>query len=277
MLAQKKTTTKNETNGVFYSMNDRGSSISRLMALFLGALMIFSITVYAQATPTGPDTLGATDPPERRDKGAGAAETIPAQAGNITELAISDNKTTTVWQGYFGNVTSNIVLQDANNASFYEWAIVDPSGEVFAANDSVSDWATVRCGNLTNTGDDTSEYHENETLLENFFNITSGQNDGFGETFTGEYSGGDIQVGSNTISSTDNCPQTYTYVDNASQSTDYLELLLVTDNRTLVFTTILEPSGTTGFDSLDHHFQMIVAEDGLVAGGTNYYFYVELE
>ncbi|MEA2036723.1 MAG: hypothetical protein U9O94_04405, partial [Nanoarchaeota archaeon] len=78
----------------------------------------------------------------------------------------------------------------------------------------------------------------------------------------------------------DNCPLTYTFVNETAQTTSFKEVLL-TDNTSVVFTTLIENdvNGYKGENQSDiHDFQMIVGEDGHQgsAGPTSYYFFVEL-
>ncbi len=244
----------------------------RVLVVTLVLLQLMFIVGVA-ADPSGPDTVSTVNSTTRNDAVGGPGGIIPAQAGNNTMLSIFDNSSTTVWQGYYGNVSSRILLANADNASVYEWTTANPSGEIYAANGTVVDWDTVRCVNLTNIGDDTVEFNENETKLEEFFNITGDQNDGIAETFLRNYTGPDILIGQTTISTSDHCPQTFAEADGS----DFTNIMLTTDNRTIVFTAILEPLGAQGFADQQWHFQLMVAEDGKVATTTDYYFYIEIE
>jgi hypothetical protein len=92
----------------------------------------------------------------------------------------------------------------------------------------------------------------------------------------------EIYVGYTTLNG---CPTAYTFVSNASQSSDFPALLITSDsNSTLIFTAILEDKtvgvrgSTTGFDGGLYDFQLLVAEDGSEGNSatTPYYFWVEI-
>ena len=88
------------------------------------------------------------------------------------------------------------------------------------------------------------------------------------------------------------CYNTWTYVNNQSQTDNFVEVLLTdaappTGGNALVFMTIVEnkdwfnSTDPTGFDGKDHDFQMLVLEDGHPGANeltpTLYYFWVELD
>ena len=81
-------------------------------------------------------------------------------------------------------------------------------------------------------------------------------------------------VGTVTINNEDRCALAYTNVGGSPQAANYPELLLQV-NHSIVFTTLISQH-TTGYDSNHWDFQMLVAEDGRVAGSMLYYFYVEV-
>jgi len=237
----------------------------------LVAFSLFAVS-FAIAAPTGPTVTDSA--PERRTSGIDSpttGTTVAAQAGNVTELFINSTRLTDNWQGYYGNVTGQIILDDASGNSMYDWQMTSPSGEIYASNYSAITWGNVGCVNLTEaTG---IGYIFNETNLEDGYSMESADLDGIGETFNTTFSGS-FTVGSTTIDANDGCYQTYLYVSDAYQTTNFKEVLL-TDNASVIFTSILE-SDETGFDGSDWDFQMIVAEDGGTAATTNYYFFVEL-
>ena len=75
---------------------------------------------------------------------AGSVST-KAEAGNVTELNISATVVTRGWQGYYGNVSGTITLDDGLNNTMYSWALADPEGEVYASrNNSISEFNSIR-------------------------------------------------------------------------------------------------------------------------------------
>ena len=111
-------------------------------------LIIVVISVFAD--PVSPDQM-TTVGSERRSVSS-TGESIEAQAGNVTALNINHTRVTEAWQGYYGNVSGTVVLDDANNNSMYDWAIAIPSGEVFATRNSGSvTWSNIACAIYDNT------------------------------------------------------------------------------------------------------------------------------
>ncbi|MCP3686326.1 MAG: hypothetical protein GY861_27090 [bacterium] len=243
-----------------------------LIVVMVVAVLMLSATV--RAAPIGPD--GVTVSPSEWRMGQSGAPTVPAEGGNVTQILISGNVTTNYWQGYFGNVSGQMVLTDADNMSMYSWNMSEPTGEIYAANFTVSDWTTVQCVNFSQTDDYIEEHAMNLSILETYYNIPSTSMDGIDETFNWTYD--DVtgfQVGTVTINEEDNCPLVYTQVNSEHQQTDFPEVLL-TDNVSAVIYTAIIDQDTTGFDGQPWDFQMMVNEDGTTEGVKDYYFYVEL-
>jgi hypothetical protein len=236
-------------------------------------VMVLVCAIIALAVPNSPtqaDVLGSG----RRNYTVGGMA-LGAQAGNVTQLDIQDNRTTEHWQGYYGTVSGEITLDNGKNETLYNWANANPNGEIYASNTSAVSWANVTCVNFTGsfeTEDDGARSTLNTSLLEDFFNIGATAPDGVNETFTSQFSG-TLEVGSKTLTTSDYCPMAYMFVNNMSQSTTFKEVLL-TDNVSSVWTGILEHD-QDGFDGTDMDFQMIVPENS-GEGITNYYFFVEL-
>jgi hypothetical protein len=241
-----------------------------VIAFFAMVLVGAIIAIAAPTGPTSANILGSN-----RSSSSTGGFAVGAQAGNVTQLDIQSNQTTTHWQGYYGTVTGEITLDNGKNETIYNWASANPHGEIFAANGSSVSWANITCVNLTGNGSiegTISRSKLNNTILESFFNISDADSDGINETFTQEYSG-TLAIGSKTVTTTDYCPMAYMYVNNMSQSSTFKELLL-SDNVSSVWTGILEQD-QPGFDGTNMDFQMIVPENQ-AGGTTNYYFFVEL-
>jgi hypothetical protein len=236
-----------------------------LLLSLLGAAVVF-------ATPNAPTQVDVTSS-ERRSQTTSTGLSVPAQAGNVTQLLIQDNRTTTHWQGYYGTVNGEITLDDAGNQTIFSWIDVNPTGEVYASNTSTVTWANITCVNLTaNISDSGTRSKLNTSILEDFFNITYTDSDGVNETFNYTYSSS-FSVGSTTIDNTYNCPLAYMYVNNASQESNFQEVML-TDNVSSIWTALLE-NNQAGFDGTSLDFEMIVPENS-GGGTTDFYFFVEL-
>ena len=247
-----------------------------VMASFLTLLISAAVLAEPQQEPIGPDSINELGSSRHTPA---QIPSRPAYAGNVTELAIYTQTTTLGWQGYYGNITGTIVLDDANNHTMYDWAIAHPEGEIYAVIQPVADWDQVVCASFYNIS-----YIENNTYNFNTFpNGTlkpSVDADSITSTFTANFDG-DFYVGSTRINSTSGCKAAYLYVNDAADpSKTFPEVLLYDQvNKNLIFTSILVENSATGFDGLKHDFQLIVAENGHNGDETTtqYYFYVELQ
>jgi hypothetical protein len=219
-----------------------------------------------------------------------AAQSIPALAGNVTEININGFTSTQSWQGYFGNVSGTIQLADAGDNAMYNWSLASPQGEIYASTSNSITWANVQCLNYTSAGTytgesgnggTTSQYGTNLTQLEGLFNIAFDDVDGVNETFNL------IGVGTHNLFYTNNlefsegeCQSTRVFSNIGSGEDDKFEEVLLYEPATqsVIFTSLLNED-TLGFDGRAHDFEMLVAEDGheTDTSTTPYYFYVELE
>lgn len=245
---------------------------AREVFLLLVALAIFGYFFRsAEAEPYGPEAI-TVESSDRGNLSYIGAQTVYAQAGNVTQLTINATMITRYWQGYYGNISGRITLDDAAGNTMYNWNTgpdFSPAGNIYAANQSVLDWTDVACVIFEGDGTPGSD-GINVTILEAFYGMSPTAGDGFDETFTTTNS---ITIGTNTLS---DCPATNTFVNNASQ-TDYFNQTLLTENAesTVIFATHIDPAAI-GYDGNPWDFQMIVAENGNEEGTTPYYFYIEL-
>ena len=264
------------------------SNITKII-LFM-VLVVGMVSVYVTADPqdpSGPDSINITSK-SKFNASQHAAKLIRAEAGNLTELDIHGISPTQSWQGYYGDITGTITLDDAFNNTMYDWYIAEPQGEIYASNSSSVTWSNISCLNYTDA--DGSETI-NLTELEAGYGIADDDPDGVNETFDvdGTIRSGaahpTVYVGTHTIS-TGTCPATNTYKNDSAttDNIDFVEILL-TDKNNIIFTSIIENDITGnntdvyGFDSEKHDFQMLVLEDGHNGDDqtTNYYFFVEIE
>jgi len=243
---------------------------------------------------TGAAPFGAIVTENWSERGVeGSPESDGAMAGNITELVIFGYSLTQSWQGYVGNVTGTITLDDNENYTMYNWSAADPQGEVYAANDTVN-WANVQCFNFTAVGDygnythdvlqkgATNLYGKNLTMLESEFGISSSDMDGVNETFNFTYGSDehDLFYVGDLYFSEGECLFTRTYSDVGMGTTNEFEEVLLWDpvRNNTIFTAILEQD-VLGFNNRTYDFQMMVLENGHLGNTetTDYYFYVEVE
>lgn len=220
--------------------------------IILGIIFVLALAATAYAAP---DPDGAT-------LTVGTAETKPttapgstqAEGGNITGVNLTALAKSRVWQGFFGSVSGNITLQDNTNDQFYSWTLETVNGSVFASQTSAVNWTSV--SGVTNCSTDQ--------------NVSGNGNDRVNRTFTQNASLTGWSVAGITI--TDAC-QTWTYVNNASQSTYFEEIMLNASNAYSIYATKIN-FNTTGYNNATQDYQMLVPDTRNVST-TTYYFYVE--
>ncbi len=254
-------------------MEHRQKAVTILALLFIG---VTAFAVFGANEPVAPNTFDV-EWQSTFNQSNYALRTHDAFAGNITALSLTAVFQTKAWQGYYGNITATITLDDANNNTFYNWTAAEPRGQVYATlNDSVA-WTTVRCFDYANT---TGEWWSS---IETFYNIDVDHVDGVNETFN-QTNHPNFEVGSRTMTG---CPTSYVFRDNTAQETDYVNVLLYDPNRDRgwIYTTLVENKtiGSSQDDKTCYNgeicdFQILVNEDGhgTDTDTTTYYFWVEL-
>jgi hypothetical protein len=261
-----------------------------LIVLAVGLIIVSTLLSHISLViAVGP--FGATVNPLTSDTASeDPAQGIPAVAGNVTELNIFGYSVTQSWQGYFGNVTGVITLEDNGGNVMYNWSETSPEGEIYASKNDTIAWGNIQCFNFTATGtylDDTgnagqtSQYGTNITILENMFNIESDDSDGVDETFTLSGIGTHERFfTSQKEFSEGECMSTRVFSNiDAGEDDKFEEVLLYEPSTYSVIFAGLLNEDEVGFDDNPHDFEMLVLEDG---HGTDtstdiYYFYVELE
>jgi len=187
---------------------------------------------------------------------------ISAIAGNLSEVGLSGDSVTGSWQGYFGNVSGSLILEDANGNNFYNWSVLSPLGEVYVSRNSSLNFNLIKCANFS------------EILLEEvFIGQQSFDMDSVSRTFNGfshpEFFVANKKIDSNTCNSTN--------LYRASGARNNFYEVLLSDGDDIIYTALLERD-LEGFDVKTHDFEMIVGENGH-DGNTSptiYYFYMEI-
>lgn len=265
--------------------------------LFSLIFIIVLLTTLVLAEPNGPDTITVAG--SGRHTNESGAVRVDAAAGNVTALVISQVRSSQAWQGYYGNITGTIVLDDANNQTLYDWSLPSPTGEVYASNSTIVTWGNIFCLNISSNrnssgpagssaspGGSNNIAAFNGSQIELLYGINVTDKDGLNETFNDSYvSSTGFRVGAITIDTTDGCSAAHPYTTEAYSydhvtGTGWIELLL-TDNISFVFTSLVRESAngfqTGSTDTYD--FQMLVLENGHSGWDvttTPYYFFVEL-
>ena len=249
---------------------------SKKLLLTISALLIIMVPLIYASVPYGPTSVDTVSAQRRTNFGSGS-QTVTAEAGNMTEITITTSTLSRRWQGYYGNITGAITLDNGDNWTLFSWdQLASPEGEIYASNGTISDWTQVLCMNLSKnlSGYNCKGQGEeclNITEIETFFGMDSLDPDGVDETFNSTISS--IMVGAKTLT---NCPMVSLYVNSSSESGVWNETLLtLNDSSTIIFAGIVE-SGNGGFNNKSNDFQMIVGDNGDSPEATTYNFYVEL-
>lgn len=274
------------------------NSIIAMAVLFSLATMSL---VLAVSQPEGPGTFTQVTSTRRA---AAANASIAAYAGNVTHLNVAGSTVTQTWQGYVGNVSGTITLDDSSGNTLYDWTLADPEGEIYATYTPYVDWTTgfVTCWNWSDqsAGDsnaltlgelegwDTTNAPTNVATL----GLATDDVDGVNETFSvpGASAHSSFYVAGKYIDGTAgvSCPLAKLYNSTSTTGTAAsapFEQVLLQYNGTasinsggVIYTSILKDD-IVGYDGTTWDFEMIVGEDGHSGNTatTTYYFYVELE
>lgn len=249
-----------------------------LISIFLMLLAIYGAS--AASAPNAPQTLtrGASS---TFDESNYAPQQTDALAGNITAVNLKAISQTRAWQGYFGNVSGYITLDDANNYTFYNWSAAEPRGEIYA-NDILDggwtpDWPNVVCAWGAGTNNAPLNFQSRYGIQQDDYdNVTITYNVTSHPSF---------EIIDRTITG---CPTTYIWRDDNYQTEDFANLLMFDSTRdqndSWIFTTIIENKDLSNKTDISCYngelcdFQLLVGEDG---HGTDtstrpYYFWVNL-
>lgn len=181
---------------------------------------------------------------------------------------------TKAWQGYYGNITATITLDDAEGNTFYNWSSANPRGQVYATLGTSITWADVECFDL---GANWNDMHTR-------YNIATDDGDAVNLTYT-TTDHPTFYVLSQDF--TAQCPTSYIFQNGAPQTDNFVNVLLNDPNLvsdSWIYTTLIEDkdagsnAGRTCFNGDECDFQLLVNEDGhgTNTATTTYYFWVEL-
>ena len=236
----------------------------RTTALLLtGALLLLLLATHGawgEPVPASGLTKGESS---RRNLSTTNVTSVDAQGGNVTRLDINGMSITKSWQGYYGNISGNIILADANNNSLYEWGNgTSVTGKVYASRNSTISWATINCTNASGIAAE-----------ESYLGQSASDADSVTNTFNQTDHPSFLVAGRNMTG----CYSTNTFVNGAFQESHFHEILLSDNNGRIVYTTIID-NDQVGYDGSTHDFQLLVGENEHIGseGATQYYFFVEL-
>src|SRR3989344_5501931 len=187
--------------------------------VLLSIFIMLSVGIFVYAAPQGPDTF-SVGLSERLS--VVANQNTAALAGNVTAFVIEGRTITRYWQGYFGNVSGNIVLADSAGNNLYVWNVGAPDGEVYATRFNPVNWTNVWCANISDL-----ENEDEAFLLVNVSSDTDTINRTFNKSEFDTFYVGSI----NFTNGNQHCRSTA--VNNTGFGASFYEVILVDgDNRT---------------------------------------------
>jgi hypothetical protein len=223
------------------------------------------------AVPEGVSTATLLSSERRGAQGVG---NVTAQGGNITRLALTSNIQTAAWQGFAGNISGSIVLDDASGDRFYSWSLSNISGEIYASRNSSINFNSIYP-------------HNNCTIDESLTGSSS--SDRVNRTFTQSGNTVNFSVGLIQINSSSACA-VFPFVNSTAPSSNMFENLILSaehNNATpqqgnfvvggnqSIYTGILQLNNVHGFDGQMYNFQLLVPVNR-TSGFNQYFFYAEL-
>lgn len=232
----------------------RENKIGKILLVMLLTLLTIS-TVLAD-----PGNVTITEGPSEKGNLVSTEDTTAAEAGNITHLDIDWTRLTSVWQGFYGNVSGSITLESAAGEQFYEWNSTTMEGEIMATRDSITDWTAINCTNQTH-------WETEEAAL----NIDTSSVEGVNETYDA-YVHPEFAIGTKTFD-VNTCRAVRPFVSGGIEGSFY-NVMLNTDIDTTVYVAILAED-TTAYDDAEVDFELLVPVDK-DTGTATYYFYVEI-
>jgi hypothetical protein len=238
------------------------------MILFGIVFVLGTYAAIAFAAPEGVSSVVVRDS-ERRTANS---TNVSAQGGNITRLNVTVSVQTSAWQGFAGNISGNLVLDDASGDRFFAWTLFNVSGEIYMSRNNTLNfntvYPTINCSvdqtGMTGIGADRT----NRTYIA-FFNARN------------------FSVGTIVINSSTACAAR-PYVNSSNQTSTilYENIILNSEtnnesffNKTInntIYVGILELDGTTGFDGQQYNFQLLVPVNKSTTFST-YAVYAELD
>jgi hypothetical protein len=234
----------------------------QLLVLLFAFLLLAGMSAQALAVyPGGVDNVTILAS-QRNTPRNGTA--IVGQGGNITWVQVTHNQQTRVWQGFVGNVSGSIALNDAANETLYSWTLINVSGEIFASRNSTVNWNLVSI--------------QNDCTVDE--SLTGTRSDRVNRTFNASSNVRGYQIVNLVVNASTICAA-LPFVNNTRQaSTTLFENTILTTGTTpngnkSIYVGWLE-NGISGFDGQDYNFQLIVPINQ-TSGFTTYYMYAELD
>lgn len=226
-----------------------------------GAMSVFAI-------PEGVDNITIYNSTRR---GALGGAPITAQGGNISLINITARRQTISWQGFAGNITGSLVLDDASSSRFYQWNLTNITGEIYFSRNASINFNII--------------YPQNNCTIDEI--LTGPRADRVSRTFFNNTNTVNFSVGTIAINSSTACSAKPFVNSTAQSSTNLFENVILsaeTNNETnfsiggnqSIYVGILQDLGTAGFDTKFYNFQVLVPVNRS-SGFATYFVYAEVD
>jgi uncharacterized membrane protein len=226
------------------TMKQTATTLAIVMVFALAATLVIAAPQDAQSAAGTAETYTVT-----------GANAYSAEGGNITEVNVSSDASTSKWQGFWGNISGSLRLGDGTSNIFYDWSGITFQA-VYASPGTTLNWATVSdlAGQGAREGKDTD------------YNLTSTDPDSINQTMSG------AACSAGTIFTNADGVTPY----NSTAGAGSWETCLGEDTSNLagtVFGTDVISAGADAFNGDTVQYQLMVPVE---EAGTNYYFYLEI-
>jgi hypothetical protein len=250
-------------------MNSKqNKALTTVFITLMIALIIVSI-VRVDAAPTGAQVTNISE----THKNASQPQYNNGTKGAINIVNLHAEQQDMKWKAYVGNITSNFVLDDADDYSIYQWNIQDFTGQVYITRSPTVTWSPIDCASISNKQtEDTTLTHQSTSA------------DSVNSTFIQKLHKG-FSVGTSSINP-NQCYSIATRINDTDQtpsaSQPFVELLLWdSTGSNMVYTTFVSNDVSSyrsdGTPGTTYDFQAIVPENATASvPAIRYYFYLEL-
>jgi hypothetical protein len=235
------------------------------MLLFASLFLAGAAAQVLATYPEGIENYTIISAQSRTPKAAGVP--IVAEAGNVTWLAITSLQKTKSWQGFVGNMTGGLVLDDVTNDTMYSWNLSNLSGQLYASQNCSIDWTAISIQNVCSVDNA----------------LTGPGSDSVSRTYTMDGNAISYQVYDLVVNTSSVCTA-YPYVNDSKQtSTTLFENTILTTGTTpnatsgeySIYVANFEMQ-VNGFDQGLYDFQMLVPVNK-TSKFTTYCLYAELD
>lgn len=223
--------------------------MGRVLSIVTIVILSVALALFVQA-----DTPGQTDVGQTGQFSGGPGTAVTAQGGNVTEVNVSADTSTSRWQGFYGNVSASLALGDGSTV-FFNWSNAGVQA-IFASPDNSVDWLSITSRSLD------AEKEAKDTL----FSFDSQDADSINQTIQGSgCSAGSYLSGAGGVT-----PY------NSSGLPGLWETCLGDDGATLADTVLgtnVIAAGGDAFNGQEVQYQLMVP---VPTTNTNYYLYLEI-